>query len=216
MKALKVKIRGLTASFRYPLFISGYQPTLTVPPLSTVLGLISAAAGQVIEQVEFGLAYNFSYQARAVDLETAYEIGEKLSYKTNVWRREFLFNPELTLYLTDLKLRPIFEKPAYQLLLGRSQDLAQVAGIGEVELEKVPKAMLKGCLVPADVPGAIGPLISLPVVFDGGYPRKRLRTDKFIIIDRECQVRYDRNLYVDTAEVRGVFLYEPEYFSQAG
>ncbi|NYE57763.1 type I-B CRISPR-associated protein Cas5b [Carboxydothermus ferrireducens] len=212
MKALKIRIKGLTASFRYPLFISGYQPTLTVPPLSTVLGLISAAAGEVIRRVDFGFGYNFSYQARAVDLETAYEIGEKLSFKTNVWRREFLYEPELTLYLTDLNLQSIFKKPVYQLLLGRSQDLAWVAGIDEIELAKVDKTTLKGCLVPAGVQGAVGPLVSLPVIFDGGYPRKRLKTAKFIIIDRECQVRDEKNLYLDPAEGCGVFLYEPEYF----
>lgn len=216
MKVLKVIIKGITASFRYPLFISGYQPTLSVPPLSTVLGLLSAAAGKVIDQVDFGLAYNFTYEARAVDLETAYEIGDNLSFKSNVWRREFLFHPELTLYVTDLELRPIFEKPVFQLLLGRSQDLAQVAKIEEIELMQTSKAILKGCIVPADTPGAIGPLVSLPVMFDSHFPRKRLKADKFIIVDRECQIEYERNLYIDLAESRGVFLYEPEYFSQAG
>ena len=33
------------SSFRYPNILSGFQPTLPVPPISTVLGIINACAG---------------------------------------------------------------------------------------------------------------------------------------------------------------------------
>ncbi len=48
MKAYRIHLTSWTASFRYPNLISGYQPSLVVPPLATIYGLISAAAGDYI------------------------------------------------------------------------------------------------------------------------------------------------------------------------
>jgi len=36
MKVFRIDITSWTASFRYPNLISGVQPTLEVPPLSTI------------------------------------------------------------------------------------------------------------------------------------------------------------------------------------
>ena len=47
MRIYRIEITSWTASFRYPNIISGYQPTLCVPPLSTVLGLINACAESI-------------------------------------------------------------------------------------------------------------------------------------------------------------------------
>ena len=52
MNIFKIEITTWTSSFRYPNIISGFQPTLEVPPLSTVLGLINAAAGRYLEYNE--------------------------------------------------------------------------------------------------------------------------------------------------------------------
>ena len=43
MKVLRVHITGWVSSFRNPLFISGFQPTLPLPPLSALYGLLTAA-----------------------------------------------------------------------------------------------------------------------------------------------------------------------------
>ena len=48
MKFYRIEISSWTASFRYPNILSGIQPTLEVPPLSTVLGLINACAGKYL------------------------------------------------------------------------------------------------------------------------------------------------------------------------
>ena len=58
MKYLRILIEGWTASFRYPAFISGFQPTLPVPPLSTIYGLLSAAKGELVtpDETNVGLA----------------------------------------------------------------------------------------------------------------------------------------------------------------
>ena len=109
MKVLRLKLEGWTASFRYPGFISGFQPTLPVPPLSTVYGLISAARGEIIGPDDVKIGYIFESEAKSVDLETVYELSPGLSFKSNVVKREFLYNPKLYLYLNDLEFRKTLE-----------------------------------------------------------------------------------------------------------
>ena len=101
MEVYRIKISSWTASFRYPNLISGYQPTLDVPPISTVLGLINAASGKYIEHSDLAIGYYFEYGAKAIDLETIYQVELKTTKtgaypsnltKSNVINREFLFD----------------------------------------------------------------------------------------------------------------------------
>ncbi len=52
---------------------------------------------------DLSVGYVFTYQGKAVDLETIYELSG-LKGKSNVIKREFLVNPELYLYLDDPRL----------------------------------------------------------------------------------------------------------------
>ena len=133
MKLLRVSISAWTASFRHPSFMIGFQPTLPIPPLSTIFGLISAAAGKPITLKDTPLGFFFTSEGKGIDLERIMEITPGESGKSNIIRREFLFNPKLTLYV-DRKLRSFFEQPKYPLLLGRTSDLARIDEIKEVEL----------------------------------------------------------------------------------
>lgn len=103
MKIYRIKITSWTTSFRYPNIISGYQPTLDVPPISTVLGLINACAGHYIDYSHLDIGYYFKYQAKASDLETIYQIEydrgtAKKQVKSNVLSRQFLFDNTLYIY----------------------------------------------------------------------------------------------------------------------
>jgi len=104
MEALRIKIEGWTASFRYPGFISGFQPTLPVPPLSTVYGLISAAKGELVGPDDVSIGYVFESQSKAIDLEAIYELSPGLTAKSNVVKREFLFDAEM--YFIGHRLSP--------------------------------------------------------------------------------------------------------------
>ena len=65
IKVLRVKLRSLTASFRQIGFITGYQPTLPVPPLSTIYGIISAAKGEFIDTKQTNVGYIFKKELHA-------------------------------------------------------------------------------------------------------------------------------------------------------
>src|SRR5205085_2491236 len=137
MKVARIFIRGWTASFRYPIFISGFQPTLPVPPLSTIYGLLSAAKGELVTPSDTTVGFVFQSQGRAVDLESIYELhATPLRANTNVVKRELLYEPELFLYITDLTFVDYFRLPNYPLLLGRSTELAMVVKSEPFELEE--------------------------------------------------------------------------------
>jgi len=193
MKVVRVDFSSWTASFRYPNLISGIQPTLDVPPLSTVLGLLNAAAGRYLTHSEgLQIGYYFAYAARGVDLETIYQIesgsqGQPTNMgKANIMQREFLFEARLSLYLPDAALAGIFDKPVFALLLGRSGDLATVENVLEVDLPEVDNASkIKGQVVPFTGNHLPGKLQALPKYFTNTLPRRNLGTEPFSII------RYD-------------------------
>ena len=154
MKAYRIEISTWTSSFRYPNVISGFQPTLTVPPISTVLGLINACAGKYIKHNQLNIGYYFDFKAKCVDLETIYQFeldkkSVKNQVKSNIINREFLFECRLILYVTDKDIADYFIKPQYQILLGRSNDIASINSIKEIELNQIDSAnKIKGQIIP--------------------------------------------------------------------
>lgn len=188
MKVYRIDISSWTASFRYPNIISGYQPTLPVPPVSTVLGIINACAGSCLNFNGLELGYYFDYKTKATDLETIYQVeanGKSVSnkMKSNVINREFLFDCRLFIYFkTDIYL-DYFKSPHYPVLLGRSGDLASVDKISELELEKRERANnIRGQIVPYENYMLPGIIQALPEYFTDEIPRKNIGTKAFSII----------------------------------
>lgn len=189
MNVYRVDISTWTSSFKYPNLISGFQPTLEVPPVSTVLGLLNAAAGRYLEHERLKIGYYFEYGGRQTDLETVYQLSihdkgyPESKAKSNVMRREFLFDNRLSIYLTDPKLADYFRNPVYPLLLGRSGDLATVEGIQELELEEVTGATkVKGQIVPFAGHFLPGIIQSLPKYFTNELPRRNIGTEPYSVI----------------------------------
>lgn len=188
MKAYRIEISTWTSSFRYPNVISGFQPTLTVPPISTVLGLINACAGKYIKHNQLNIGYYFDFKAKCVDLETIYQFeldkkSVKNQVKSNIINREFLFECRLILYVTDKDIADYFIKPQYQILLGRSNDIASINSIKEIELNQIDSAnKIKGQIIPFKGNGLPGVIQALPKYFTDTIPRKNLGTEAYSVI----------------------------------
>ncbi len=213
----RIHLTCWTTSFRYPNLISGTQPTLPVPPLSTLNGLISAAMGHpftISDKEKFG--FFFTYESRGVDLETIYQMGQKLSgIKQNVLKREFLIDGSLFLYTSQEIIARAFAAPHFQMILGRSGDLASVREIKQLAsvMEKDEIEKIKGTLVPFNKPHAkegscyylAAPIQALPRSFDNSLPRRNLGTAPFYILDKNHHQRtplqakgiYDDDLDID-------------------
>jgi CRISPR-associated protein Cas5t len=182
MEALRIKIEGWTASFRYPGFISGFQPTLPVPPLSTVYGLISAAKGELVGPDDVSIGYVFESQSKAIDLEAIYELSPGLTAKSNVVKREFLFDAEMYLYLNKPEYGDYFKKPHYPLLLGRSGDLAKVSEIKTVILDEKENPRLGKTILPFGLKDAFGVVQALPTHFTDTIPRRAIGVKPYLLM----------------------------------
>ena len=190
-EAIKVTLTAYTASFRVPHLV-GHQLTLTVPPISTIYGLISAAAGRWVtpNEVEW-LAYRFEYESKEMDLEAIWTVERKKPHENprfttrNVIQREFLVMPRLTLYIPT-KWAGVFQKPRYALLLGRTQDVAMTESLQETTLEFVNSGVIRGVLLPFELipKGNFSAwLYSLPVAFTDEPQRRPLRLQVFGVVD---------------------------------
>ena len=194
MKAYRIKITSWTASFRYPNIISGVQPTLTVPPVSTVLGLMNACAGKYIEHKHLTIGYYFSYDAKTTDLETIYQVEldakgvPKNKMKSNVIRREILYDCTLFIYLMDVQLVNLFLSPCYPVLLGRSSDLATIEEVKEIDLDEQKNAdKIKGQVIPFQGIHLPGILQALPAYFTNTIPRKNIGTQAYSVISYDSR-----------------------------
>ena len=224
ISGVRIDLIAYTASFRVPCFV-GHQVTLPVPPLSTIYGIISAAAGRIIHpnEVEW-LAYRLKHEWIASDLEAilTFERDKKLSPvklgKRNVILREFLFLPHLTLYL-PAEWRGVFEHPRYALLLGRTQDLATVDRISEVELEEVEEGEVEGVLLPREVvfrqAGVPCMIYNLPIGFTEDPNRQPLGVTIFGVVIKPHRLRAPGWLIRDSERDQTVPIYRKGWICDA-
>ncbi len=196
MKVYRIKLTSWTASFRYPNIISGYQPTLTVPPISTVLGILNACAGKYLVYDKLDIGYYFEYAGKASDIETIYQVEldsrniPKNQMKSNIVRREILSDVCLYIYLLDSSLADLFRKPYYQLLLGRSSDLATVEEIKELELSSSDVSyFVKGQVIPFNDYRLPGIIQALPKYFSNTIPRQNWGTEPYSVISYDVAER---------------------------
>ncbi len=191
----RVTIEGWTASFRYPTFVSGMQPTLPVPPLSTLFGLLSAAKGDYVDTSSQEFGFIFQSAGKATDLETYYELSKNLRAKSNINQREFLIEPKLIFYTQSDEVAGWLETPYYPLLLGRSTELAQITAIRAVQLERKASVRLGHTILPFPFEGIYGVVQALPVSFSETTPREAQGVRPFYLIDNFQQYSGDPVLY---------------------
>lgn len=210
MKALRAYIKGWTASYRIP-FLAVVQPSLPVPPLSTVYGVLSAIVGKLVDPGHTAVGFVAPFQNKARDLEWIYQVGEKGRIeKTNVIEREFLYEPELYLYVTNLKMQAHFASPRYPILLGRSCDLAKLVETRVIDLLPVEEAEFQYTLLPYPWSGVAAPIMALPVTFTDTAPRRAVGVRPFHIIESKrviARTEGDRQVFTDPEKRWGIYFH---------
>lgn len=210
MDALRIEIRAITASFRYPMFVVSYQPTYKIPPISTIYGLLSAAKGEKVSIHDLSIGYDFTSKGSGVDMERILEFGggnknKPVSYLgSNIIHREFLYDCILTLYISDLGFKKYLENPRFTLLLGRQSDLAKIINIKEVELIPKENVEINNTVIPFDgkVPGQI---VALPSDYTDEAERKPLEVRTYCIVESKQQIERG---YYDSELNKGVYMHE--------
>lgn len=172
MKLYRVLITAQTASFRYPNFISSNQLSIKAVPYSTIAGLVASATGND-KLIDFRFSYIFRYQSLYEDMETTYRFKQEGKSVSNIndkqpaqYKREILYDCYLTLYFENRDIANAFKSPIFQLLLGRSGDLARVVEVKEIEVKHSEKVMLNGTIVPFNAYKSSGEIYAMPKYFD--------------------------------------------------
>jgi len=135
------------------------------------------------------VGYYFKYASSGSDLETTYQFendgkgATSSKTKSNVMRREFLYDCQLFIYLKDERLADYFFHPHYSILLGRSSDMASIDEIETVELQEIEEASkIKGQVVPFNGNYLPGIIQALPRYFTDTIPRRNIGTEPFSVI----------------------------------
>ena len=136
--------------------------------------------------------------------------------KVNPFKRDLLFQPQLTLYINRPEWIDAFRSPRYAVVLGRSQDLFTYTSVETVELVQEERAYFEHALLPHDMALQIGrgTTVTMPRFLD--YNRNRAPTWGRYIVHKErvllpddSVVRFDHLQYgpywIDptTVEVKG-------------
>lgn len=146
LPVLRIQMVGAVTSFRYPHFVQGFQPTFLMPPPSTIYGHICSAVGDYIPPQTTQFGYHFSHEGKFIDYQEHLHFSDPI--QPFPFNRELLFNPVLTLYLTDLSLEAAFRSPRYPVVLGRSQDLMTYVEVKRVELKRAETGYFEHTLLP--------------------------------------------------------------------
>lgn len=198
MRVLKIQAEGITASFRLPHFMHGIQPTFRMPPPATIYGHICSALGELVAPESVAFAYRFTAEATFFDLEQTILLTEAhggklagtpfplaVSGGVQLFKREILFHPRLTLYLTRPDWLEAFRRPRYAVVLGRSQDLLTYTSVEQIELEQAADAYFEHTLLPREMARHLGRghVELLPRYLD--YERKRAPTFAYYLVLEE-------------------------------
>lgn len=189
MNGLHVRFEGLTASYPYPFIKSGTLISLPCPPFSSLFGMLSACAGHDVRPDGMLIGFEFRSQGKSVEIERTQRLrtDNKGRLRSNpspgLARREFHVSPRLDVYLNRVDLKLALECPAATPCLGRSQDIAWIAEVHEIELSPVREGAVGPTLVPYPNYEAAGmvlpPLVDYYLNDTQGYTRVPGRISRY-------------------------------------
>ncbi|MBP2173202.1 CRISPR-associated protein Cas5 [Methanococcus voltae] len=155
MKLLHIQFQAYTSTFKMPNINSGTMISCPVPPYSTIVGIISSCLGRELKKDETKIGFKYSYEHKGSDLEKTHRLKYdngilKQNPDTSVTTREFHIKPILDIYLSNLDLKKYFLNPIWTPSLGRSQDMAWITKIEEIDVEPTESGKIKATLIPFD------------------------------------------------------------------
>ena len=200
MEVARVVVQAPVTSFRHPFFVTGRQPTAHFPPPSTIHGHCASMLGGWPDPEAFSFGVHFTFKSIGEDLEHQH-LTEALSGQSRrsvrtprgdaratteatvqPVIREFLFDVTLTLYLTP-ELADAFRAPVYPVVLGRSQDLAEVVSVDVITLRRSERLRLDHTLLPwrlrPCIPAGASVLLSRHI---GEPPRREAEFGRYIAL----------------------------------
>lgn len=232
-KLLYACLTGWTATFKSPLFVSNsgvssYTPSLSLPPYSTIIGILGNIVGRDLELNEIkriGYVFDFEKKDGNIDIEKtkSFSINRKGKLEenkgnSNPARREFLVRPRLQLFLENLTLfEPYFHSPHNVPSLGRSQDIAWFETLPNnkqyeiVEASEVNEGKVRNTLVPfpqKNAAGIILPLAEYYYNYELGETRYPLKMRTFQFIETETAIERSNLFSIPSLDNITIYLHD--------
>lgn len=228
LTVLKVEVSAPTASFRIPHVMIGRLPTFKMPPPATVYGYLAGALGEWFDPSGLQFSYIFTFEGIGEDLESAHIVERSrgslwkggpprnIVGNVNPQRREFLFKPYMTLYLSGPKVHlqqidKAVKEPRFNSLLGRSQDLATCQRTAFVELYSSKEGFFSNTILPWRLRPWIlrGVPLFMPKRVDYKYYREPY-FERYLEIDQIPLRVYEGSPDVTNLERFGLFFVDTE------
>lgn len=190
LPVVRVQISGSVTSFRYPHFVQGFQPTFEMPPPATIYGHICSAVGDYLPPAASQFGYHFTHEGKFIDFREHLHFDDPI--QPFPFNRELLYNPVLTLYLTDLSLEAAFRSPYYPVVLGRSQDLMTYSDIRVITLRRAERAYFEHTLLPLWMAPRLGKptiAVTMPRYID---PRRRPTWGQYALLQQRAPYPQER------------------------
>ena len=225
-KLIHATIRGISATFRIPLIVSGKSLCAPVPSYSTLLGLIGCCAGREVypDEVRIGFEYRFGENVSGAGLGVDMETTHRLELKndrlrphpkgTSIRYYEFHVYPVLELYLDNMDFFTTLLKPAGIPTFGRSQDLAWIEKVEKVDVERKPSGKVGATLMPFPQEDVGGRMLRLPEFFynnQNGFTRNPMNIRLFQVVSAESIVENPNLYHVKTDEDDNHVIYLHEW-----
>lgn len=237
MKMFRIILKSKTAFFRNDVTSTSYQESFNCPPISTIYGIVASAYGGYRYDFKFGFTFDFLVKSLVSELviQKTNSFKDKL-YKKYLFddkfdrkdilvgctvtlpiKREILYNCTLTLYVDKEDIAEAFKKPYYPILLGRSEDLALVKEVKEINLLRIQNCksniMFGKTIIPFELTGLMpGRISKMNIKISDSIPRKVKKVGIFSIIDNFWPIQYINgfkdNVRVDPETGIGVFIYD--------
>jgi len=199
MKALHVRFEGFTAFYRMPFLASGTLLSLPAPPYCSILGMLGACVGRELLPSETRIGFEYHCRSSGnIELERTvrWKVDKKKAIlvpnpEQGLTYREIHYAPRLDVYLTNPELRAAFARPAGTPSFGRSQDIAWITLLREIDLGPVEQGRLGPTLMPSpqmDFGGRILPPIAQWFENDRlGYTRRLGNPVQFQVVPESLE-----------------------------
>jgi CRISPR-associated Cas5-like protein len=203
MRALHARLQAHTASFRHPLVISGTQVSLPMPGYTNLLGMLSACVGDFLLPRDVRVGFEYGYRCRGLDLQTTTRLtlvgrGRLQPHPkgSGILRREFHVGPTIELYIVSERLADIESgllSPVEAPRFGRSEDLAWICFVRQIDLAPVSVGSVAGTLLAEGATDAIGLPLTLTEWFEQpkfDRPRRPGSVSRFVALPPAVGLRY--------------------------
>jgi CRISPR-associated protein Cas5t len=224
-KLIHATIRGITATFRIPLVVSGKSLCAPVPSYSTLLGFLGCCAGKEVypDDVRIGFEYRFGEDVSGAGLGVDMETTHRFEFRNNKLRPhlkgtsirsyEFHTYPVLEIYLDNMDFFDILKRPAGIPTFGRSQDLTWIEKVEMTDVTQKTTGKVGTTLMPFPQENIGGRMLRLPEFFDNritGMTRNPVNIRLFQVVSAGSLV-VNPNLYHinnDTDEEHAIYLHK--------